>query len=47
MLQTYGMPLKEIAANCGYKDTAYFCRIFKKMSKVTPTQYRAKDSTNR
>jgi AraC-like DNA-binding protein len=45
MLQTYGMPLKEIAANCGYKDIAYFCRIFKKMSKVTPTQYRAKDST--
>jgi AraC-like DNA-binding protein len=40
MLQTYGMTLKEIAANCGYSDTAYFCRVFKKISKVTPTQYR-------
>lgn len=44
MLRTYGMPLKEIAANCGYRDTAYFCRIFKKMSKVTPTQYRTEQS---
>ena len=42
MLQTYGMTLKEIAAKCGYNDTAYFCRVFKKMSKATPTQYRAK-----
>jgi AraC-like DNA-binding protein len=44
MLQTYGMTLKEIAANCGYSDAAYFCRIFKKISKTTPTQYRAKHS---
>jgi len=40
MLQTYGMTLKEIAAKCGYSDTAYFCRVFKKVSKVTPTIYR-------
>lgn len=42
MLQTYEMTLKEIAAKCGYRDTAYFCRVFKKMSKATPTQYRTK-----
>src|SRR5215831_19143116 len=44
MLQTYEMTLKEIAAKCGYRDTAYFCRIFKKLSKVTPTQYRTQHS---
>jgi AraC-like DNA-binding protein len=44
MLQTYEMTLKEIAAKCGYRDTAYFCRVFKKMSKATPTQYRSQHS---
>ncbi|MBV9073181.1 MAG: helix-turn-helix transcriptional regulator [Acidobacteria bacterium] len=41
MLRGDSAPLKEIAARCGYQDVAYFCRIFKKMNKETPTQYRA------
>ena len=41
MLRNYSIPLKEIAANCGYGDIAYFCRIFKQMNRETPTQYRA------
>ncbi|HWY21487.1 MAG TPA: helix-turn-helix transcriptional regulator [Candidatus Acidoferrum sp.] len=41
MLQTYSLTLKEIAFDCGYNDTAYFCRVFKKTCKITPTQYRA------
>ena len=45
MLQNYGMTLKEIAANCGYSDAAYFCRVFKKIAKVTPTQYRGDEAT--
>jgi AraC-like DNA-binding protein len=40
MLRSYSMNLKEIAANCGYSDTAYFCRVFKRLCKATPTQYR-------
>jgi AraC-like DNA-binding protein len=44
MLQNYRMTLKEIAAKCGYSDTAYFCRVFKKITKVTPTTYRSDDS---
>jgi AraC-like DNA-binding protein len=40
MLRNYPMTLKEVAANCGYVDIAYFCRIFKKIVKLTPTQYR-------
>lgn len=40
MLKTYKSPLKEIALNCGYQDLAYFCRVFKAMTDVTPTDYR-------
>ena len=45
MLQNYSMTLKEIAASCCYSDPAYFCRVFKKVCKVTPTEYRAKNTT--
>ena len=45
MLQNYGITLKEIAASCGYSDATYFCRVFKKICKVTPTQYRANNTT--
>jgi AraC-like DNA-binding protein len=44
MLRNYGLTLKEVAANCGYRDVAYFCRIFKKMNNETPTQYQATES---
>jgi AraC-like DNA-binding protein len=44
MLQNYGMPLKEVTVQCGYSDLAYFCRVFKKISKITPTQYRSNNS---
>jgi hypothetical protein len=47
MLQNYSLTLKEIASNCGYNDTAYFCRVFKKTCKVTPTEYRTESSTGR
>ncbi len=40
MLRSYNLTVKEIAANCGYNQTAYFCRMFKKICKVTPTQFR-------
>ncbi len=40
MLRTYNLTVKEIAANCGYTQTAYFCRMFKKICNVTPTQFR-------
>ena len=47
MLQNYGMTLKEIAASCCYSDTAYFCRVFKKTCKVTPTEYRTQSTLAR
>ena len=45
MLQNYNMTLKEIAGSCCYSDPAYFCRVFKKVCKVTPTEYRANNTT--
>jgi AraC-like DNA-binding protein len=44
MLQNYTMTLKEIASNCCYSDPAYFCRVFKKICKVTPTKYRVQNT---
>ena len=40
MLHQYNMNLSEIAGRCGFSDSAYFCRIFKKVVNKTPTQYR-------
>ncbi|MBI9016321.1 MAG: helix-turn-helix transcriptional regulator [Phycisphaerae bacterium] len=40
MLSRYNMTLAEIAQRCGYLDAAYFCRVFKKVTKRTPNQYR-------
>ncbi len=40
MLQSYPMSVKEIAANSGYSDAAYFCRVFRKVTGLTPLQYR-------
>jgi AraC-like DNA-binding protein len=40
VLRNYNMTLKEVAANCGYSDAAYFCQVFKRISKVTPAQYK-------
>ena len=42
MLKNYTMTLKEISANCGFSDTAYFCRVFKRIVKMTPTEYRGR-----
>jgi AraC-like DNA-binding protein len=40
ILANYRIPLKEVAASCGYGDVAYFCRVFKRFVKTTPTEYR-------
>jgi len=40
MLENGDMPIGSIAEECGYYDIAYFSRTFKKITKVSPSQYR-------
>lgn len=40
LLARYPMRLDEIAQRCGYEDTAYFCRVFRKITRKTPSEYR-------
>ncbi len=41
LLASYNLKLADVAARCGYRDLAYFCRVFRKLAKATPSQYRA------
>lgn len=41
LLASYDLKLADVAARCGYRDLAYFCRVFRKLAKATPSQYRA------
>lgn len=41
LLCNYDLKLDDVAARCGFRDTPYFCRVFKRISKVTPAEYRA------
>ena len=38
--QHVSLTLDEVASSCGFNDTGYFCRIFKRKTKLTPTLYR-------
>lgn len=41
LLETSSMRIKEIAELLGYYDQYHFCKVFKKMTGISPTQYRA------
>lgn len=41
LLRSYNLKLDDVSARCGYRDTAYFCRVFKRLAKLTPAEYRA------
>jgi AraC-like DNA-binding protein len=38
--QHVDLTLDEVARSCGFGDTGYFCRVFKKRTKMTPSAYR-------
>jgi AraC-like DNA-binding protein len=40
LLRSHQLSLDEVTTKCGYADTAYFCRVFKRFTGVTPTDYR-------
>ena len=39
LIQTTDMSISEIAAACGYENLEHFSRQFKKISRMTPTEY--------
>ncbi len=40
LLRNSAVPIGSIALNVGYMDTNYFCRVFKSLEGITPTEYR-------
>lgn len=42
LLRSYNFKLEEIAGRCGYHHAPYFCQMFKRVTKLTPAEYRAK-----
>lgn len=43
--QHVDLTLDEVARSCGFGDTGYFCRVFKKKAKMTPSAYRGAPAT--
>jgi AraC-like DNA-binding protein len=41
LLTKYNLKLDDIAVRCGFRDTPYFCRVFKRLTKGTPAAYRS------
>lgn len=41
LLIEYDMKVKEIAHRCGFKDSNYFCRVFRNQTARSPSEYRA------
>ncbi|KMK09529.1 helix-turn-helix transcriptional regulator [Pluralibacter gergoviae] len=40
LLRGYDMKIKEIAHRCGFEDSNYFCRLFRRHTARSPTEYR-------
>lgn len=42
ILQKYHLPVSEVAKRCGYTDSDYFSRLFRRQFGLTPGEYRAR-----
>lgn len=40
MLANSNLTVKEVSISCGYRDTSYFIRVFKRFTGTTPSDYR-------
>ena len=40
LLKGYDLKIKDIAARCGFTDSNYFCRLFRKHTERSPSEYR-------
>lgn len=41
LLKGYELKIKEVASSCGFTDSNYFCRVFRKSTARSPSQYRS------
>lgn len=42
ILQKYHLSINEVAQRCGYQDSDYFCRLFRRQFGLTPGEYSAR-----
>jgi AraC-like DNA-binding protein len=42
LLCNYRLKLEDISARCGFRDAPYFCRVFKRITRTTPAEYRTR-----
>ncbi|MDD5727110.1 MAG: AraC family transcriptional regulator [Victivallales bacterium] len=40
LFQTGCLSVKEVALRCGFEDSSYFCKVFRKHQKVSPKKFR-------
>lgn len=40
LLHATGLPIKQVAQQCGFYDATYFCKVFRKAMGMTPKVYR-------
>jgi AraC-like DNA-binding protein len=41
LLCHYNLKIEDVAGRCGYSNAAYFARVFKRITRTTPAEYRA------
>lgn len=41
LLKGYELKIKEVATSCGFVDSNYFCRVFRKSTARSPSEYRS------
>lgn len=42
LLDSTDLPVTQIAADCGFCDSSYFTKVFKKFKNITPLHFRSK-----
>ena len=45
LLSSTDLSVEQVSLQCGFSDSAYFCRLFKKEENCTPTQYRKNEKS--